>query len=395
MPVLAMRLAAPAHLVDINRVTELDTVDGHRRRRDGRRAGPARPGRARRGARRVAAAAAAGAAAGRPPDHPQPRHHGRFPRARRPGRRDDGGAGAVPGHGHRGLRRGTPDDRRLPTSSSARWSRRSVRTSWRSARTSRRCRPAPVPRSSRSPAGTAITRCAGSAPSPNSTPAGALARLRCAYLSVADVPAGARPHRRPGGPVDGTDAADAGPATRSTRQTDLHATADYRRHLAGVLTIRAARQAISAAQRGGRRSMSEPSRHRLDVTVDGERRRTRPPPGRRRRTLSRLPAARPGSHRHPRRLRARGLRRLHGAARRRAGPLLPDLRGHPWPATRSPPSRGSAGRTQGGRRCRPVQRAFRECHALQCGFCTPGFLTTITAGLADEPGADPGRRPSR
>jgi carbon-monoxide dehydrogenase small subunit len=33
----------------------------------------------------------------------------------------------------------------------------------------------------------------------------------------------------------------------------------------------------------------------------------------------------------------------------------------------------------------PVQRAFRECHALQCGFCTPGFLTTITAGLRENP----------
>jgi len=33
----------------------------------------------------------------------------------------------------------------------------------------------------------------------------------------------------------------------------------------------------------------------------------------------------------------------------------------------------------------PVQRAFHECHALQCGFCTPGFLTTITAGLAANP----------
>lgn len=32
-----------------------------------------------------------------------------------------------------------------------------------------------------------------------------------------------------------------------------------------------------------------------------------------------------------------------------------------------------------------VQRAFGECHALQCGFCTPGFLTTITAGLAENP----------
>ena len=33
----------------------------------------------------------------------------------------------------------------------------------------------------------------------------------------------------------------------------------------------------------------------------------------------------------------------------------------------------------------PVQQAFRDCHALQCGFCTPGFLTTITAGLEDNP----------
>ena len=33
----------------------------------------------------------------------------------------------------------------------------------------------------------------------------------------------------------------------------------------------------------------------------------------------------------------------------------------------------------------PVQQAFKECHGLQCGFCTPGFLTTITAGLAENP----------
>ena len=33
----------------------------------------------------------------------------------------------------------------------------------------------------------------------------------------------------------------------------------------------------------------------------------------------------------------------------------------------------------------PVQQAFRDCHGLQCGFCTPGFLTTITAGLRDNP----------
>ncbi|MDQ4051654.1 MAG: (2Fe-2S)-binding protein [Actinomycetota bacterium] len=33
----------------------------------------------------------------------------------------------------------------------------------------------------------------------------------------------------------------------------------------------------------------------------------------------------------------------------------------------------------------PVQQGFAECHGLQCGFCTPGFLTTITAGLRDNP----------
>ncbi|HEX3004609.1 MAG TPA: (2Fe-2S)-binding protein [Angustibacter sp.] len=33
----------------------------------------------------------------------------------------------------------------------------------------------------------------------------------------------------------------------------------------------------------------------------------------------------------------------------------------------------------------PVQQAFRECHGLQCGFCTPGFLTTIAAYLDENP----------
>ena len=33
----------------------------------------------------------------------------------------------------------------------------------------------------------------------------------------------------------------------------------------------------------------------------------------------------------------------------------------------------------------PVQQAFAECHGLQCGFCTPGFLTTITAYLEENP----------
>ena len=33
----------------------------------------------------------------------------------------------------------------------------------------------------------------------------------------------------------------------------------------------------------------------------------------------------------------------------------------------------------------PLQRAFREHHALQCGFCTPGMLMSLTAWLRDNP----------
>ena len=33
----------------------------------------------------------------------------------------------------------------------------------------------------------------------------------------------------------------------------------------------------------------------------------------------------------------------------------------------------------------PVQRAFQDCHGLQCGFCTPGFVVSVTAFLADTP----------
>ena len=41
----------------------------------------------------------------------------------------------------------------------------------------------------------------------------------------------------------------------------------------------------------------------------------------------------------------------------------------------------------------PVQQAFHECHALQCGFCTPGFVTTVTAYLQDH--ADPTPKEAR
>lgn len=39
----------------------------------------------------------------------------------------------------------------------------------------------------------------------------------------------------------------------------------------------------------------------------------------------------------------------------------------------------------------PLQAAFRKHHALQCGFCTPGFITTAHALLTNEPDADEDR----
>jgi carbon-monoxide dehydrogenase small subunit len=36
----------------------------------------------------------------------------------------------------------------------------------------------------------------------------------------------------------------------------------------------------------------------------------------------------------------------------------------------------------------PVQKAFNECHALQCGFCTPGMIMQAVDLLADNPDPD-------
>lgn len=35
----------------------------------------------------------------------------------------------------------------------------------------------------------------------------------------------------------------------------------------------------------------------------------------------------------------------------------------------------------------PMQEAFRECHGLQCGFCTPGMVMSSVQLLADNPKA--------
>src|SRR5438046_6926946 len=39
----------------------------------------------------------------------------------------------------------------------------------------------------------------------------------------------------------------------------------------------------------------------------------------------------------------------------------------------------------------PLQASFRKHHALQCGFCTPGMITTAHALLSEEPDCDAAR----
>jgi len=38
-----------------------------------------------------------------------------------------------------------------------------------------------------------------------------------------------------------------------------------------------------------------------------------------------------------------------------------------------------------GSKLHPVQEAFWECHGMQCGFCTPGFVMSVYAFLQENP----------
>jgi aerobic carbon-monoxide dehydrogenase small subunit len=43
------------------------------------------------------------------------------------------------------------------------------------------------------------------------------------------------------------------------------------------------------------------------------------------------------------------------------------------------------GLARDGEPLHPVQQAFHECHGLQCGFCTPGFVMSVVGLLALHP----------
>jgi carbon-monoxide dehydrogenase small subunit len=43
------------------------------------------------------------------------------------------------------------------------------------------------------------------------------------------------------------------------------------------------------------------------------------------------------------------------------------------------------GLSPGPEKLHPLQEAFWDCHGLQCGFCTPGFLMTLVPFLEENP----------
>jgi aerobic-type carbon monoxide dehydrogenase small subunit (CoxS/CutS family) len=53
------------------------------------------------------------------------------------------------------------------------------------------------------------------------------------------------------------------------------------------------------------------------------------------------------------------------------------------------PKNAGGGRSGEGGALHPLQSAFREAHALQCGFCTPGMLLTLIPFLRENPSPMP------
>jgi carbon-monoxide dehydrogenase small subunit len=81
---------------------------------------------------------------------------------------------------------------------------------------------------------------------------------------------------------------------------------------------------------------------------------------------------------------------LDGEAVRSCLMLTPQAHGREILTVEGLAPRGEGGgRTVEGRQLHPLQTAFREAHALQCGFCTPGMLLTLVPFLRENPSPTP------
>jgi CO/xanthine dehydrogenase FAD-binding subunit/aerobic-type carbon monoxide dehydrogenase small subunit (CoxS/CutS family) len=239
---------------------------------------------------------------------------------------------------------------------------------------------------------------------------GRIEGARAAYLSVGPQPVLIDLTEAVTGlPADATSFPAAAALARAgvSPQPDIHATADYRRHLAGVLTERALAEAAAEARHrpaahnlafhSERPAAAEPAvpppsgpsaepglaagaaeSAAVRLTVNGAGRQLRVPP---RRLLS-------DCLRHDLRLTGTHVGCEHGVC----GACTVLVGGQPVRSclmlavcADGAEITTVEGLASPGGSLSPVQQAFADCHGLQCGFCTPGFLMTVTAGLRATP----------